>query len=163
MDALSIKAIVLQIFGFLVLLAILKKVAWAPLANMLNQRTEEVQSVYDKANEALKAAEAARVRYEEHLGKIEQEAHEKLAAEIKRGQEIADKLILDARDESAREQEEARNAIAEEFRRAKLDLRDFIVATTVEVAGKVLAEQLKQDDHMKVIERYVDQLVEEQN
>lgn len=163
MDGLSIKAIILQIIGFLILLWGLRKFAWGPLMGMMDQRTKDVQDVYDKANEALKAAEVARVQYEEHLGRIEQEAHDRLAAEVKRGQEIADKLILDAREESAREQEEARNAIAEELRRAKLDLRDFIAETTVEVAGRVLQQHLSKDDHLKVVESYIDQLLEKTN
>lgn len=163
MDGISIKAILLQAIGFLALWAFLKKFAFGPIQSILDQRAVEVQAVYDKANEALKSTEAARLKYEDHLSKIEQEAADRLAHEVRRGQEMADKLIQDAREESAREQEEARHAIREEFRRAKLDLRDFIAEATVQALGKVLRESVSKDQHQKVIEDYIDQIVEQSN
>lgn len=161
MDALSIKAIILQFLGFLLLLWLMRKVAFGPVSEMIQTRTKDVQDTYDKANEALKAAEEARIRYEDHLARIETEAADRLAVEVRRGQEIADKLILDAREESAREQEEARNAIREEFRRARLDLRDFIAESTFLAVEKVLSRDIKREDQLKVIEGYVDHIVEQ--
>ena len=80
--------LIAQILNFLILVVILRLVAYKPVARLLEQRSQKIQGDLDKAEADRKEAEATLVQYRQKLSDANVKA-----------QEIVDKAEKVARDE----------------------------------------------------------------
>jgi F-type H+-transporting ATPase subunit b len=130
---------------FAIVLFLLKKFAWKPILEMLKEREDSIEN-------ALKSAESARDQMAKiqadndkvlHQAKLEREQMMKEAREVK------EKIISDAKHEAAAEADKivaaARNQIQSEKATALSQIRQEVVALSVEIAEKILRENLKSD------------------
>ena len=142
---------------FLVVLFILWRFGFPVITDMVNERKafidESLQKAHD-ANERLaniqKAGES-----------ILQEAREKQAQILKEAAETRDAIVEKAQDkarqEGARLLDDAKLAIEQEKKAAIADIRNQVATLSVEIAEKVLRQQLKGDQaQMDLIERMLD-------
>ena len=83
--------LIAQILNFLILVVILRLVAYKPVARLLQQRSDKIQGDLDKAESDRKEAEATLVQYRQKLSDANVKA-----------QEIVDKAEKVARQPSAR-------------------------------------------------------------
>ena len=79
---------VAQVVNFLILAAILRALAYKPVAKMLKQRSDKIQDAINKADADKKAAEETLAQYKSQLADAQ-----------KRAQEIVDKAEITARQE----------------------------------------------------------------
>ncbi|MCS6992171.1 MAG: F0F1 ATP synthase subunit B [Chitinophagales bacterium] len=127
---------------FLIVLFILRRYAWRPILQALDQRQAAI-------DEALKAAERTRQEManlkSEHEALLQQARQERIAilGEANRAKE---RIIAEAREkaaaEAARLMEEARRDIENRKMEALVDLKNQIGNMVVDVAEKVLRHQL---------------------
>ncbi|WP_430812729.1 MULTISPECIES: F0F1 ATP synthase subunit B [unclassified Carboxylicivirga] len=141
-------------FGLLVF--ILKRYAWKPILHAVKSREETIEY-------ALAAAEKAKAEVEDikatkvaimNEAKVEREALIKQARELKqtmlqdaknKAQEEADKIITTARLQIKREKDEA-----------ILQLKEKVAEFSVDIAGKLLEEELKASDKQQaIIDKYL--------
>ena len=98
---------------FVIVLLILKKIAWGPILNALEEREKGIQSSIDRAFQAKDESEAILRKNKELLAKADAESDriiregkdfaEKLRADIaEKTQAEAQKMIASAKDESSR-------------------------------------------------------------
>jgi len=144
-------------FGILVF--ILKKFAWKPILHALKTREETIEY-------ALAAAEKAKAEVEDlnatkvqimNEAKADRDAMIKEAREIKqnildeatsKAQEQADKIIASARLQMEREKNEAIQ-----------ELKKQVAVFSVDIAGKLLEEELETNDKQKaIIDRYLQEV-----
>ena len=132
----------LQTVAFLLLLFILKKFVYPPLAAMLDKRDEAVKASADAAMEAEKHAVEAEARTAELLDEAKREAADivatakeeasKTAEDVARKAEAkADALLANARDELAKDVASAKKALASET-----------VGLVAEASGKLLGGKI---------------------
>ncbi len=141
---------------FLVVLALLTKFAWKPLLGMLKEREDEITSSLEKAKEARQEYERVEAQKAQMLADtrterdaILKEAREKVEAMLddarKRAQSEGDKLIEQARGQIEREKADAIDA-----------LKRQVATLSVEIAGKLIENDLKADDRQEqLIEKYL--------
>ena len=144
---------------FLILLFLLRKFAWGPILNALNEREEGIQSALDKAEEAKKQISEASSRVEEILekGKREKEDMLKVAqlelAEYKKEQEEKINLQIQSKLESAKDD------IGQQRRAALEDLRTTAAKLSVEIAQKILQKELENESqHDAMIKQSINEL-----
>lgn len=131
--------------AFLVLMYLLKKFAWKPILQALNEREKTIA-------EALQAAQAA----EKRMAEI-QASNEKLVAEaarereniLKAAREASDKMIADAKlkasEEAQRIIEQARETIQNEKMKVITDLKNQVGMLSLEIAGKIMRLKLEDE------------------
>ena len=144
-----------MLLGFLILWFILAKFGWPMFAGMLDKRETTIK-------EALEKSEAARVESEKLL-----EEHKKQLAESKA---LAAKIVADAKqtgealkaDLSEKSQKEAelimskaKAAIQSEKKTAIAELQSSMADISIDVASRVIGSDLSDDEHRKIVERYV--------
>lgn len=150
--------LVIQILGFLVLFAALAKFLWKPVLGLIEGREKEVRDIYDQAEKAKKDAEELKAKYDTKVRAIEEEAQEKLAEAVKRGNEMAEDIVNSARKQAELESEKARNAIREEATRARMTLRDFAVGLSFDLAGKILEKEVSKSAHEDLVKSFIGDL-----
>ena len=142
---------------FLVVLFILWKWGGGVIVKMELDRKDYIDASLKKAHEANERLANIQKEGESIL----QEAREKQAQILKEAAETRDAIVAQAQDkarsEGARLLEEAKAAIEQEKKTAIADIRQQVAALSVEIAEKVLRQNLKDDkSQMDLIDRMLD-------
>ena len=144
---------------FLVVLFILWKYGFPVIVKMVDERKTFIDESLRKAHEANERLANIQKEGESIL----QEAREKQAQILKEAAETRDAIVEKAQDkarqEGARLLEDARAAIEQEKKAAVADIRNQVATLSVEIAEKVLKQNLKDDKaQMDLIERMLDEV-----
>lgn len=144
-----------QIVNFLILLFLLKKFAYKPILNMLDERTKTIEDAISNAETAKTEAEKLRKEYETRLAEAKQEAQEVMAKATKLGEEMKNEIVTNAQNEAAKAVQKARDEITREKDQAIASLRDEVAVLAVMAAGKVLGKSITVEDHEKMVKEFV--------
>jgi len=146
------------IITFLVLLFVLKKLAWKPILNMLEEREKNIQSSLDDAE---KARDEAKMLLEEN-NRMLKKARETSAQIIEKSKEQSEKVGREiqakAQEESTRMIERAREEINREKKTAMNELRRETVDLGLAMAEKLIQGTIDKDVHNKLIEGCIQNL-----
>ena len=142
---------------FFVVLGILWKFGFPVITNMVAERKAFIDDSLRKAHEANERLANIQKEGESIL----QEAREKQAQLLKEAADTRDAIVEKAqekaRQEGARLMEDARVAIEQEKKAAIADIRKQVATLSVEIAEKVLRQNLKSDQaQMDLIDRMLD-------
>ena len=142
---------------FLVVLFILWKFGFPVITNMVKERKAFIDDSLRKAHEANERL--ANIQKEGET--ILQEAREKQAQILKEAAETRDAIVekaqVKAREEGARLLSDAKAEIEQEKKAAIADIRKQVAALSVEIAEKVLRQNLQGDKaQMELIDRMLD-------
>ena len=142
---------------FLVVLFILWRFGFPVITDMVNERKAFIDESLQKAHDANERLANIQKEGESIL----QEAREKQAQILKEAAETRDAIVekaqAKARQEGARLLDDAKLAIEQEKKAAIADIRNQVATLSVEIAEKVLRQQLKGDQaQMDLIERMLD-------
>ena len=142
---------------FLVVLFILWKYGFPVIVKMVDERKAFIDESLKKAHEANERLANIQKEGESIL----QEAREKQAQILKEAAETRDAIVEKAQDkarsEGARLLDEAKAAIEQEKKAAIADIRQQVATLSVEIAERVLKQNLKDDkSQMDLIDRMLD-------
>ena len=143
---------------FLIVLFILWKYGFPVIVKMVNDREAFINESLRKAHEANERL--ANIQREGES--ILQEAREKQAQILKEAAQTRDAIVEKAQDkareEGARLRSDARQAIEQEKAAAIADIRRQVATLSVEIAEKVLRQNLQDDKaQMDLIDRMLDE------
>ena len=148
-----------MLLAFLVIFILLAKYGFPAILNMVDERNRYIDESLRKAHEAQERL----ANIEKEGESILQEAREKQAQILKEAAESRDAIVEQAqqkaRAEGARLLDEARIAIEQEKKAAIADIRQQVAALSVDIAEKVLRQNLKDDkSQMDLIDRMLDEV-----
>ena len=139
--------------SFAIVIWILGKYAWRPIMKSLKEREDSIDEALHAADKAREEMKQLQVDNE----KLLQQAKEERDAILREARKVKDKIIEDARvkanEESNRIVENARERIENEKMAAMTDLKNQIANLSIEIAEKILKEELsdekKQKDYLR--------------
>jgi F-type H+-transporting ATPase subunit b len=147
--------LVVQVFGFIVLLILLNKFVYKPIFGILEERQQDIKNTYDKLDQDREAMENARREYEQRLAGIEAQAREQIQAAVKEAQELRAGIISDAHKQSEALVEKARSESERERQKAFLEMRQQIADLAILAAGKVVGESLDAPRHRRLVDDFI--------
>jgi F-type H+-transporting ATPase subunit b len=139
---------------FLGLIFLLKKFAWKPILDAVNEREEGIKNALLSAESAKKEMQNLKSDNEKLLA----EARAERDSLMKEAREIKDKMINDAKTEAQAAGEkmiaQAKAAIESEKNAAMTDLKNQVSSLSLEIAEKVLRDELSnKDSQTKLVEK----------
>lgn len=142
-----------QTLLFIGLLLLLRKFAWKPILNAVNEREEGIRNALASAESAKKEMENLQADNQ----KLLQEARLEREAMLKEARELKNTMIEDAKGEASAQAnkiiEQAQAAIASEKQAAISDLKAQVANLSVEIAEKVVKSELSnKDKQLKLVE-----------
>ena len=144
--------------SFLLLIILIKKFAWENITSTFEQRAKKISDDIDGAESARQKAEDLAQKRETELAGSRQEA----TTIIENAKETAEKnkagILADAADEAGRLKEKANKEIAQTKAEALNSIKGDVADLTVNLASKILGQQLDQEAHKELIDRYIDTL-----
>ncbi len=129
------------IFGLL--LVLLRVFAWKPIMGAIKAREDSIKGSLEAADEARRDMERLQTDNEA----IMKEARKERDSLMKEARDSRDKMITEAKNQAKTEAdrivEKARIGIEKEKSAAIAEIRDQVADLSVEIAGKILRENLK--------------------
>lgn len=143
-----------QMLIFIGLIFLLKKFAWKPILDSVNEREEGIRSALLSAENARK--EMANLQADNE--RILQEARMERDAMLKEARELKEKMIAEAKSEAQavaqKETEKAKAAIASEKNAAMAELKTQVSSLSLEIAEKLLKDELSNKEaQVKLVEK----------
>lgn len=137
--------------SFGIILFILKKFAWKPILNMLHERERSIQDAIDSAKKTRE--EMALLRSDNE--RVLTEAKTQRDIILKEAREIKEKMISEAKGIASKEAERltmiARENIQNEKLAAITELKNQVAHLSIEIAEKILKQELSEKDKQKRI------------
>lgn len=138
-----------QLVIFVSLIFLLRKFAWKPILSAVEERESKISDALDQAEKA--KAEVSRLQSNNEA--LLREAQQERDAMLKSAREAKDAMIAEAKGKAAEEAERmiaaARTAIQNEKMAAVTELKNQVAQLSLEVAEKLVREQLSSSDKQK--------------
>ena len=146
------------IITFLLLFFVLRKFAWKPLLNALNEREDFISNSLKDAEKAREELENINQESQDIITNARSEAQSILADGKSAAENIKQQTISDAKDQSAKIIEDAKKQIEAEKEKAMSEIKDEIVNISLNVAQKLISKNLSSEDNKKLIKDSLDQV-----
>ena len=143
-----------QIVNFVLLVVILRAVAYEPLRKMLAERQERIQKGLEDARIAEEARQAAETRRDEIISQARAEASKITSEASRKGREEAEKLLAQAREEAGRIRALASQEAEQERVRVLGQMKSEIAALTIAATNQLIGESLDEQRQRALVESF---------
>ena len=140
---------VAQICNLFIQMYLVKRFLFKPVNEMLQKRREMADAQIQDAQKAKEEAIAMKTEYEQNM----QQAKEKASSIVTEAQKTAS--LKTAVQEARAMKEKAESDIAQEKRKAVNEVKNEIGGMAMEIAGKVIEREIKEEDHAKLIDEFI--------
>ncbi|NIR51384.1 F0F1 ATP synthase subunit B [candidate division KSB1 bacterium] len=145
---------------FVFLLFILKKLAWGPILQALEERERKIKESLEKADAAQKETEAAMAKQQEIMDSAKREAQELMAKSRSTAESTKEEILKKAQDEASKMLEKAKREIDSQREKAIEEIRNEAADLSIAIASKLIGKSLSRDDHREIIDESLDKMVE---
>jgi F-type H+-transporting ATPase subunit b len=135
--------IVWSVISFVILLVVLVKVAFPPVARMMAQRSERIRSDLEAADAARREAEALRAQREQELASAREDARRILDEARRTAEALREEILQRAREEAAAVRAQVESQLAAERTQVVRALRQEVGDLAVELAAKIIQSELE--------------------
>lgn len=144
---------------FLILILLLKKFAWKPILKTVKTREESIEKALNAAEEAKEEMKKLQSRNEDLLVEARKERDEMLREARETRNSIIEEAKKSASVEGDKMIDSAKESIRNERKAAVAQIKKEVSSLSVELAEKILKEQLKSDEKQKeLINKYIEDI-----
>lgn len=154
------KTIIIQVIGFLVVLAVLWKFVFGKVGGLLDDRRSEIASQLEQLQTDREELDRLTTETRQRLAAIETEAQTKIQAAIEQGNAERQQILEQARREADDEVTRARAEIQREKEDAISELRGVVAELAIDAASKIISEELNAERHQHIIDASINRLPE---
>lgn len=146
------------VVNFLGLLIILYLLLWEPILKVLDDRAATIETDLTTASKNREEAGSLKGKYQHLILGSKQERQELIAEGRKEGQAERQRIVGEARSEADKVIERTRGELEAAADEARRDLRKEIGGLSVELARKILAREVSEDDNRRLVEDFLAKL-----
>ena len=144
-----------MLIAFIILWIVLAKFGWPMFNGMLEKRETTIREALKKSEEAQIESERVLAEYKKQLADAKAQSTQIVADARAIGEAVKADITAQAQAEAADMIAKARTAIEAEKKQVIAELQATIADTSVDVASRLIGEDLSESEHRAVIERYV--------
>lgn len=146
------------IISFLVLMVILKKVAYGPLTKVLDERAEKISTDIDGAESARQEAENLAAQRQSELADTRQQATKVVTDAKASAQKQSDALVAVAAERANAINQQAQTDAEKLKEDAIANAKNDVAALSVAIASKLMQKELSLNDQQALIDAYISDL-----
>ena len=147
-----------QLLIFVGLILILKKFAWKPILDTLNERENSIKESLESAQKAKDEFSKIKADNDKIISDAKKERDSIISDAKKTGREIIEKSKNSAKLESEKIIENAKESIRTEKDLILKDLKSQVVDLSIEIASKILKKELNEKQNQ---DDYIQKLIDE--
>ena len=146
-----------MLVAFIILWIILAKFGWPLFEGMLVKRETTIKDALEQSEKARVESERVLAEYKRQLEETKAQSAQIIADAKKTGESVKADITAKAQAEAATMIEKAHAAIEADKKAAIAELKGSVADMSVAVASRLIGEDLSDDEHRKIIERYVNE------
>jgi F-type H+-transporting ATPase subunit b len=144
--------------AFLTFLWLLKRFAWGPLLNALDERERNIQESLDSAEKAMERAEKISQKNDEAIREAEITAQRIRKQAKEEAEQIRADIVEKARADAEQVKEQALSSIEQEKKKAMLELRDLVSELSIKAVKTILNAELDEKKNKKLVDDFIKDL-----
>lgn len=146
------------VITFIVLLLILKKVAWKPILTALDKRESDIKESLAQAEKAKDEARKILEENQANLAKAEEESKKIIEQSRAYAESLKEQMIKDSKEQAKKIVDEAASEIQRKKDSAFEELKGQIVEIAVNAAEKIIRESLDAQKSKQVVDKYLNEV-----
>jgi F-type H+-transporting ATPase subunit b len=155
---LAVEQVLTQIVAFLIMYWVLKRFAWKPLMKLMDDRKQLISSDFETIRNEKNEIEKIKEDYRQKLKSLESESKLKIHEAVEKGEELAQEIAKEARMKAQDILNKAEREMEQEIKDAKKHFKDLVVNVSMNLANKLMQEELNKDRHTKLIDETLQQV-----
>ena len=153
-----LKEVLVQIFGFVIVFFILKKLAWKNLLGMIDQRRGKIEAGFQDIENQKKSLAQLEKDYRARIENIEQEARVKIQDAANVGMGLARDIQEKARQDAQKMIDRAHAEIQQDIAKARVSMRADLVELSSLISEKIIREKLDAKEHDKLVDQFLKEI-----
>jgi len=146
--------------SFIIFLFLVRGAFNAIIFPPMRERRERIRAEFERIEREKAEVQKIRQEYEAHVKKLDAESRQRIQEAVAEGQRVAGEIREASRKEAQEMITRARQEIAIERDKAQATLRNEVVDLAVEIAGKVIREELTAEKHRKLVDEFLAEVEE---
>lgn len=155
-----LRQLVAHALSFIVFYFMVRAAFMAIIYPPMKERRERIRTEFEQIEQEKATVASLRQQYETHLKRVEAESRERIQRAVQEGQRVAEEIRDIARKEAQETLTRAREEIAIERDKARETLRNETVGLAMEIAERVLHEELNPERHRKLVDGFLAEVEE---
>ncbi len=143
---------------FLILLVILKKVAWKPILTALDQREAAIKEALEKADKANEEARKILEDNKANLLKAEEESKKVIAQSREYAEKLKNQILQEGKQQAKKMIDDAAEEIERKNKAAFDELKNKVVDIAILAAEKLIKENLNNETQRKIVNNYINEI-----
>ncbi len=153
--------ILVQLISFLVLMAVLSKFLFSPLANFIEKRKEEINKTFSLINEEKRKASNLMEEVEKTRKEAGQEAKAMIEKAIKEGERLKNEIVQKAKQEGETISKGLISNAKREIQKEKQEAITYIGKISIAIASKLTKEAIDEKRADSILSEFVEGIKEE--
>ena len=149
-----------QICNLFLQVYLIKRFLFKPINEVLAKRKAMADAQLQDAAKAKDEAQAMKDEYEKNMADAKNKASEILTSVQRNASLQSEEILKQANAQAVAIKEKAESDIAREKRKAVNEIKDEIGGMAVDIAGKVIQREIREEDHKKLIDDFRANVVE---
>lgn len=149
-----------QICNLFIQMYLIKRFLFKPVSEMLEKRRELADKEIRDAREAKAEADGLKEQYEASLLTAREEAAQIMQTAHKEAQERTDDMIAKTQRQIVSMKNKAEADIAQEKKKAINEVKNEIGGIAMDIAGKVVEKEIREEDHRRLIDSFIENVGE---
>ena len=143
---------------FLVMFALLAKLAFKPIADALDRRSQTIKASLDEAEKTRAEAKRSMEEYQRQLAEARNEAKKIIDEGKALGENVRKEVVEKASAESQAILQRAKEELERQKEKSLQELKTTVALLSVQIAGKVIEKQVDPAMHRQLIESLITDL-----
>ena len=154
--------ILISLANLLIMLWIVKKFLFKPVMKVMQERQNQVEKIYDDANQDRSDAAGMKLEYEQRLAAAREEADGLVRNAVQTAQRRGDAIVAEAASQASHLKQKAEEEIAMEKKQMLRSVQGEISDMAVTIASKVVEREIQQKDHDAFVDEFIKNVGEKQ-
>ncbi len=141
--------------SFIVFMFLVRAAFTAIIYPPMRERRERIKAEFERSGQGKSEVAKLRLEYEAHLKRGEAESRQRIQEAVTEGQRVAAEIREASRKEAQEMLVKAGQEIGIERDKAQVALKNEVVNLAMEIAGKVIHEELNAEKHKKLVDAFL--------
>ncbi len=150
--------VISQILAFLVLLWIMKKLAWKPFLATLEARRTKIEEQFSSLDKREKDLDQMIADYRQQLAQIEETARLKMAETVAEGQKLTQRIQEEAHAQARSLLERAKMEMNREVEKVQKELKEQMVRVVIGATEKLLNQKIDPAEEQQRITQFLEEV-----
>jgi F-type H+-transporting ATPase subunit b len=140
---------------FLVMVVILAKLAFKPIAEALDRRSQTIKQSLDDAEKSRAEAKKLMEDYQKQIAEARTEANKLLEEARVLGDKVRKEVVDKANTEASAAVQRAQEEIERQKEKGVQELKDTVANLSVQIASRVLEKEVNEATHRQLVENLI--------